>query len=82
MENRLHHMHSFWGFFCFCFFVFFFFFFFFSYCSGLHKCYKCRRNKIHAKAKKTGSGKLRTKFESLRREIKAGIKKQHDLNMN
>ena len=27
-----------------------------------------RRNKIYAKAKKTGSGKFRTKFESLRRE--------------
>ena len=26
----------------------------------------CRRNRIHAKAKKTGSGKLQTKFESLR----------------
>ena len=38
-----------------------------------------KRNKIHAKAKKTGSSKLRTKFESLRREIKADIKKQHDL---
>ena len=34
-----------------------------------------RRNKIHANAKKTGNGKLRTKFESLRREIKADIKK-------
>ena len=33
-----------------------------------------RRNEIHATAKKTGSGKLRTKFESLRREIKADIK--------
>ena len=32
-----------------------------------------RRNKIHVKAKKTGNGKLRTKFESLRREIKADI---------
>ena len=41
-----------------------------------------RRNKIHAKAKKTGSGKLRTKFESLRKEIKAYIKKQHDLYVN
>ena len=38
-----------------------------------------RRNKIHTKAKKTGSDKLRTKFESFRREIKADIKKQHDL---
>ena len=42
----------------------------------------CRRNKIHAKAKKTGSGKLRTKLESLRREIKADIKKQHYLYVN
>ena len=41
-----------------------------------------RRNKIHAKAKKTGGDKLRTKFESLRREIKADIKKQLDLYMN
>ena len=33
-----------------------------------------RSKKIHAKAKKTGSGNLRTKFESLKREIKANIK--------
>ena len=32
-----------------------------------------RRNKMHGKAKKMGSGKLRTEFESLRREIKAGL---------
>ena len=38
-----------------------------------------RRN---AKAKNTGSGKFRTKFESLRWEIKATIKKQHDLYVN
>ena len=31
---------------------------------------------------RTGSGKLQTKFESLRREIKADIKKQHDLYVN
>ena len=30
-----------------------------------------RRNRTHAGAKKTGSSKLRAKFESLRREIKA-----------
>ena len=41
-----------------------------------------RRNKIHIKGRKTDSGKLRTKFESLRREIKADIKKQHDLYVN
>ena len=41
-----------------------------------------RRNKTHAKAKKTGSGKLRSKFETLRREIKADVKKQHDLYVN
>ena len=41
-----------------------------------------RRNKTHAKAKKTNSGKLRTKFESLRRGITAEIKKQHDLYVN
>ena len=41
-----------------------------------------RRNKTHAKAKKTGSSKLRSKFETLRREIKADIRKQHDLYVN
>ena len=38
-----------------------------------------RKNKTHAKAKKTGSSKLRSKFETLRREIKADVRKQHDL---
>ena len=38
-----------------------------------------RRNKTHAKAKKTDSSKLRLKIETLRREIKADVKKQHDL---
>ena len=37
-----------------------------------------RKNKTHAKAKKTGSSKLRSKFETLRREIKADVRKQHD----
>ena len=41
-----------------------------------------RKNKTHAKAKKTGSSKLRSKFETLRREIKADIRKQHDLYVN
>ena len=38
-----------------------------------------RKNRTHAKAKKTGSSKLRSKFETLRREIKADVRKQHDL---
>ena len=38
-----------------------------------------RKNATHAKAKKTGSAKFRTKFETLRREIKADIRKQHEL---
>ena len=38
-----------------------------------------RKNITHAKAKKTGSAKIRSKFENLRREIKADIRKQHDL---
>ena len=38
-----------------------------------------RKNKTHAKAKQTGSSKLRSKFETLRREIKADVRKQHDL---
>ena len=41
-----------------------------------------RRNKTHAKAKMTGSSKLRSKFETLRREIKADVRKQHDLYVN
>ena len=32
--------------------------------------------------KQTGSCKLRAKFESFRREIKADVKKQHDLYVN
>ena len=32
--------------------------------------------------KKTGGNKLRSKFETLRREIKADVKKQHDLYVN
>ena len=41
-----------------------------------------RKNKTHAKAKKTSSSKLRSKFETLRREIKADVRKQHDLYVN
>ena len=41
-----------------------------------------RKNVTHAKAKKTGSAKIRSKFENLRREIKADIRKQHDLYVN
>ena len=41
-----------------------------------------KRNKIHAKAKKTDSSKLRFKFQELRQQIKADIKKQHDLYVN
>ena len=41
-----------------------------------------RRNKTHSKAKKTGSSNFRSKFETLRREIKADVRKQHDLYVN
>ena len=41
-----------------------------------------RRNKTHVKAKTTGSRKLRSKFGTLRRDIKADVKKQHDLYVN
>ena len=41
-----------------------------------------KKNKTHAKAKKTGSTKLRSKFETLRREIEADVRKQHDLYVN
>ena len=40
------------------------------------------KNKTHAKAKKTGNSKLKSKFETLRREIKADVQKQHDLYVN
>ena len=40
----------------------------------------CRRNKTHAKAKKTGSKKVRSKFETLR--IKDDVRKQHNLYVN
>ena len=41
-----------------------------------------KKNETHAKAKKTGSAKIRSKFETLRREIKADMRKQHDLYVN
>ena len=41
-----------------------------------------RKNITHAKAKKTGSAKIRSKFENLRREIKVDIRKQHDMYVN
>ena len=43
---------------------------------------KIHRRKQHAKAKKTDSSKLSSKFETLRREIKAIVRKQHDLYVN
>ena len=41
-----------------------------------------RQNATHAKVKKAGSAKIRSKFENLRREIKADIRKRHDLYVN
>ena len=41
-----------------------------------------KKNATNAKGKKSGSAKIRSKFESLRREIKADIRKQHDLYVN
>ena len=41
-----------------------------------------KKNKTHAKAKTTGSSKLRSKFETLWRETKADVRKQHDLYVN
>ena len=41
-----------------------------------------RKNKTHAKAKKTCSSKLRSKFETLRREIKADVRNQHEMYVN
>ena len=42
----------------------------------------CRKNATCAKAKKSGSAKIRSKFETVWREIEADIRKQHDLYMN
>ena len=39
-----------------------------------------KKNENHAKAKRTGSAKIRSKFETLRRKIK--IRRQHDLFVN
>ena len=41
-----------------------------------------RKNATHPKAKKSGSAKIKAKFETLRREIKADIRKQNDLYVN
>ena len=41
-----------------------------------------KKNETHANAKRTGSAKIRSKFETLRREIKADIRKQHDQYVN
>ena len=41
-----------------------------------------RKNATHAKAKKTGSSKIRSKFETLRSEIRADIRKEHELYVN
>ena len=41
-----------------------------------------RKNKANAKAKTTDSNKLKSKFETLRREIMADVRKQHDLYVN
>ena len=41
-----------------------------------------KKNDTHAKTKRTGSAKIISKFETLRREIKADIRKQHDLYVN
>ena len=41
-----------------------------------------RKNKTHAKAKETDSSKLRSKFETLRGEINADARKQHDSFVN
>ena len=41
-----------------------------------------KKNETHATAKKTGSAKIRSKFETLIRKIKADIRKQHDMYVN
>ena len=41
-----------------------------------------RDKKEDSQDAKTGSSKLKSKFETLRREIKADVRKQHDLYVN
>ena len=41
-----------------------------------------KRNRTHAKAKKTGNSRLKTRFIELRKEIKTEIKNQQDLYVN
>ena len=41
-----------------------------------------RRNKTHAKAKKTDSKNLRSKFETSRKKNMDDVRKQHDLYVN
>ena len=41
-----------------------------------------KKTETHAKTKRTRSAKIRSKFETLRREIKADIRKKHDLYVN
>ena len=38
-----------------------------------------KKNKTHAKPKKTSSRKLRSKLDTIRTEIKTDVRKQHDL---
>ena len=45
------------------------------------RCYIRKKNETHAKAKKTDSAKIRS-FETLRRKIKADIRKQRDQYVN
>ena len=42
----------------------------------------CRDERVCWLGQKTGSSKLRSKFETLRREIKADVRKQHNLYVN
>ena len=46
------------------------------------KIHKKKKNSCKSKKKRTGSKKLRSKFETLRREIKDDVRKQHDLYVN
>ena len=41
-----------------------------------------KKKETHPKDEKTSSAKIRSKFETLRRDIKADIRKRHDLYVN
>ena len=53
-----------------------------DHCLSFYFVEKIKLKQKQKKKKKTGSSKLRSKIETLRREIKADVRKQHNLYVN